>query len=71
MTVERVRTELRRQPGDLVVLDRADVEQLLILLARLEVMLTSAYERNPSFEKYRQIKQWASSYTVRDNRHER
>lgn len=66
MSVDRVRTELRRQPGDLVVLDRADVDDLLLLLARLEVMLASAYERNPSFDKYRQIKQWTSSYKVRE-----
>jgi len=66
VSVDRVRTELRRQPGDLVVLDRADVDDLLLLLARLEVMLASAYERNPSFDKYRQIKQWTSSYKVRE-----
>jgi hypothetical protein len=66
VSVDRVRTELRRQPGDLVVLDRSDVDDLLLLLARLEVMLASAYERNPSFDKYRQIKQWTSSYTVRE-----
>ena len=66
MSADQVRAELRRQPGDLVVLNRADVEELLVLLARLEVMLASAYERNPSFDKYRQIKQWASSYSVRE-----
>jgi len=64
VSVEKVRTELRRQPGNLVVLNRADVEELLGVLSRLEVMLASAYERNPSFDKYRQIKQWASSYSV-------
>ena len=66
MSADRVRQELRRHPGDLVVLRRADVDELLVVLGRLEVMLASAYERNPSFDKYRQIKQWASSYTVRE-----